>query len=293
MDLRHLQTLVVLAEELHYGRAARRLHVVQSAVTRTIQDLEEEVGARLFRRDRRSVELTAAGQALVVRAREILAATRRATEECRAVGEGTLGRLRIAVAALSGSGRLPEALRAFHAKSPSVAIELSEISAADQVTAIVDGRVDVAFTHTPIEAAAIVVEAIASEPLCAILPADHELARLPAVPASRMLTELVAIPPRSSAPGVHRALAAHAGSHGLPAPRVMEVENINVMMTLVAAGLLISHLPESIARIGFRGVVAIPVEPAYRVELFAVYREGDGSPPVRALLAEMRSARAR
>ncbi len=293
MDLRHLQTLVVVAEELHFGRAARRLHVVQSAVTRTIQDLEDEVGTRLFVRDRRRVELTAAGHALVVRAREILAAARRATDECRAAGEGRPARLKVAVALLSGLGLLPDALRTFHSKHPAVTIELSETNPAQQVTAIVDGSVDLVLTHAPIEAANVVVEAITSEPLCAILPAAHELAALPAVPAVRMLSEVVAIPPRSSAPAVYHALAAHAGSLGLAAPRVVEVENVNVMMTLVAAGLVLSHLPESIARIGFQGVVAVPVEPAYRVELFAVYKEGEALPLLRAFLTELRASAAR
>src|SRR5262249_8030597 len=155
----------------------------------------------------------------------------------------------------------------FHAKNPSVSIELSQVSSADQAADVGAGRIDVAFTHTPVEDAAIVVEPIGSERLCAILPADHALAGMPAVPSGRMLTEVIAILPRSSAPEVHRALTAHAASHGMPAPRTVEVENVNVMMTLVAAGLMVSHLPESIARIGFRGVVAIPIEPAHRVEL--------------------------
>jgi DNA-binding transcriptional LysR family regulator len=288
MDLRHLQTLVALAEELHYGRAARRLHVVQSAVSRTIQDLEEEVGAQLFHRTKRRVELTAAGEVLVRRAREILDAADRAAAECRRVSEGKLGRLRIAVAGLSGLGHLPEALRAFRRKYPDVEIEIGHMGTAAQIEALGGGRIELAFTHVPLDDDAIVAEPLRTEALCAMLPADHAMAGAKSVPAERLLHAVVAIPSRSSAPEVFRALAAHAASQGVPMPRVIEVEDISLMMTLVAAGLAISHLPEGEARIGYRGVVAIPVEPAYTTTLFGVQRKDPRSPLAEALLAEMR-----
>lgn len=291
MDLRHLHTLVVLAEELHYGRAARRLHVVQSAVSRTVQDLEQEVGALLFRRTQRRVELTAAGAALVRRSREILADAARAAAECRAVSEGKLGRLRVAICGVSGLGYLPEALRAFAAMNPAVEIELSRRGSAELAAALAEGRLDVAFSHTPLDDDAVVIEPILSERLCAILPTDHPRARARAASAAELLRDVVAILPRVSAPEIHRALMAHARAHGVPAPRVVEVEDVNLMMTLVAAGLAVSHLPEGEARLGYRGVVAVPVEPVYEITLHAMYRKDHGSPLIALLLAEMRRGR--
>ncbi len=289
MDLRHLQTLVALAEELHYGRAARRLRVVQSAVSRTIQDLEAEVGAQLFHRTKRSVELTAAGEALVQRAREILDATDRAAAECRRVNEGKLGRLRIAVAGVSGLGHLPEAVRAFRRRHPDVEVAILRMSTAAQIEALGDGRIELAFTHVPLEDDSILVEPLRVEPLCAILPEDHELARLPSVPVERVLNEVVAILSRASHPEIHYALTAHARSQGRKAPRVIEVEDVGLMMTLVAAGLAISHLPEGEARIGYRGVVAIPVDPPYTTTLYGVQRRHPRAPLAEALLVEMRA----
>lgn len=288
MDLRHLQTLVALAEELHYGRAARRLHVVQSAVSRTIQDLEEEVGAQLFHRTKRRVELTAAGEVLVRRAREILDAADRAAAECRRVSEGKLGRLRIGVAGLSGLGHLPEALRAFRRKYPDVEVEISHMGTAAQIEALGGGRIEVAFTHVPLEDDAILAEPLRREPLCAILPADHELAQAKSVPAGRVLHETVAILSRASEPEIFHALTEHARALGVPMPRMIEVEDVALLMTLVAAGLAISHLPEGEARIGYRGVVAIPIEPAYTTTLVGVQRKDPRSPLAEALLAEMR-----
>jgi len=289
MDLRHLQTLVALAEELHYSRAARRLHVVQSAVSRTIQDLEQEVGAQLFHRTKRRVELTPAGEALARRAREILAAADRAAAECRRVSEGKLGRLRVAVAGLSGLGLLPEAVRAFRPRYPDVEIEILRMGTAVQLEALAGGRIELALTYVPLEDAGILAEPLAHELLCAILPEDHELARARTVPAASLLREVVATLPRTSDPDIYQALAAHARSHGMPTPRVVEVEDVGLMMALVASGLAVSHLPEAEARVGYRGVVAVPLEPAYRVTLFGVIRRDPRSPLAEAMLAELRA----
>lgn len=288
MDLRHLQTLVILAEELHFGRAARRLHVVQSAVTRTLQDLEEKVGAQLLHRSKRRVELTPAGEALARRAREILAAADQAAVECRCVSEGKLGRLRIAVAGLGGLGYLPEALRTFRRQHPAVEIELARMGTAEQVTALLGGRLDVAFTHAPILDDDIVAEPLFEERLLAILPDDHPCSRAPKIRAERMLDEVVAILSRASEPEIYRSLAAYAHREDVPMPRVIEVEDVAFMLTLVAAGLAVSHLPESAARIGYRGVVAIPVDPVYSVTLFAMRRKEHASPVAELLIGALR-----
>jgi DNA-binding transcriptional LysR family regulator len=289
MDLRHLETLIALAEELHYGRAARRLHVVQSAVTRTIQDLELEVGVLLFRRTKRRVELTAAGQALVERARDILGAAARAALECRRVGEGKSGRLRVAMSGLSGVGLLPEALRAFRRLYPDVEVELVQKSTAAQITELLDGRIDLALTNVPLDDDEILVEQLVAERLCAILPEDHELARAKSIPADKLLGEINVILSRSIEPEVHRVFTALARRHGAPrGPRVIEVDDVSVMLALVAAGLAISQLPEGAIRIGYRGVVAVPIEPPVVVGLHAVLRRSEPSPQGVALLAELR-----
>lgn len=287
MDLRHLQTLVVLAEELHYGRAARRLCVVQSAVTRTIQDLETEIGVMLFHRSKRRVELTPPGSAIVVRAREILAAADKATAECRAIAEGKHGRLRIAFAGMSGLGYLPEALRALRRDYPDIDIELMRMGSAEQIAALEDGLIDVALTHNPLDGDDIVAQPVLVEKLYAILPADHPLATAPSIPTHLMLREVIAILPRSNMPEIFRSLAALSRRHAMPTPRVVEVDDISHMMTLVAAGLAVSHLPESAARVEYRGVVAIPLEPAYELTLYALRRKSRPAALVTALLAVM------
>jgi len=289
MDLRHLQTLVVLAEELHYGRAARRLRVAQPAVTRTIQDLEGDVGVLLFQRSKRKVELTPAGERLVERAREILAAVDRAALECRLVGEGKVGRLRIASIDLVSVGFLPEALRRFRERYPEVEIELSRMSSIEQIPALREGRVDLAFEGLPTAHADMVVERVTSERLCAILPEGHELARDPPVRAERLYRETCVILRRASEPELHRTFFEMARRLGVPDPRVIEADDASTMLTLVAAGLAVSQLPEGAMRLLFRGLVAVPLEPAVVVGMHAIHRKGPPSPLISAFLDDVRA----
>lgn len=285
--MRHLQTLVALAEERHFGRAARRLHVVQSAVSRTIQALEDEVGTALFVRDKRKVLLTAAGELLLGRAREILGAADRAARECREVGEGKRGTLRVALSGTSGVGRLPEALAAFRQRHPAVAIELCHRSAAAQVSGLCEGTIDLAISHVPIEHEGIQVERLRDQGLHVLLPANHRLAGGPTVPWSELDDEVHIVLSRGVEPEVFRTFAQVARSRGQRWPTTVEVDDISLMLVLVAAGLAVSHLPEDTIRIGFRGVVALPVEPPVIVTLYAAYAKEHGSPLVGELLAAL------
>jgi DNA-binding transcriptional LysR family regulator len=289
MELRHLQALVVLAEERHFGRAARRLHVVQSAVTRTIQGLEDEVGTVLFHRDRRRVVLTPAGEALLVRARALLEAADRAARECREVGEGHVGTLRIALSGLSGVGLLPEALAAFRERRPQVAVELRRMSAAAQVSALGEGEIDLAVSHVALEDDRLRVERLRPQRLYTILRAGHPLAAGRAVPWSELEGEVHVVLSRGVEPEVFRTFERVAKNLGARRLKFVEVDDVSHMFALVAGGLGVSHLPEDGARVGFRGVVALPIEPAVKVPLFAALAKEGASPLAAELLSLLRA----
>jgi LysR family transcriptional regulator, benzoate and cis,cis-muconate-responsive activator of ben and cat genes len=289
MDLRHLQALVVLAQERHFGRAARRLHVVQSAVTRTIQALEAELGTPLFERDKRQVTLTAAGQVLLVRAQEILSVTELAAQECRAVGQGKRGALRVALSGLSGVGPLPRALARFRRTHPAISIELIRMRSADQVTALLEKRIDLAVSHWSLAHAKLRVTPLQTQRLQAVLPAEHRLACAPAVAWTDLLQEVHVVLSRAIEPEVARAVQELLGDPPAPGPSLIEVDDISLMFTLVAAGLGISHLPEDAARIAFPGVVAVPIEPTVRLTLMAAHVKSTPSPQVLELLTYLRS----
>src|SRR6478735_10107363 len=150
VELRLWRQFVAVAEELHFGRAARRLHMTQPPLTQAIAQLERLLGVRLFERSKRSVELTAAGAALLPQARELLARAQSLPAQARAAAGGAIGRLRIAFVSTVGFSLLPEWLRAFRARHPQVQMELIEATGDVQLEAIARGEIDAGFMlHSP------------------------------------------------------------------------------------------------------------------------------------------------
>src|SRR5262249_30235111 len=150
MELRHLRYFVAVAEELHFGRAAARLHLAQPALSRQIRSLEEEVGLRVLERDRRRVALTAAGAVFLGEARFLLGHVDDAVEAARRADRGELGSLRIGYVPAVVTTGLPEIVRGFRKRFPGVDVRLQEMNPAMQVEALLGERVDVAFSRGPI-----------------------------------------------------------------------------------------------------------------------------------------------
>src|SRR5262245_52182100 len=150
MELRHLRYFVAVAEELHFGRAAARLHIVQPALSRQIRALEQEMTLRVFERDRRRVALTAGGAAFLGEARAILAAVDHAVETARRADRGESGILRIGyIPAVVYTG-LPDIVRAFRKRFPGVDVRCPQMNPALQVAALIAERVDVGFVAVPV-----------------------------------------------------------------------------------------------------------------------------------------------
>ena len=152
MELRHLRYFVVVAEELHFRRAAERLHMSQPPLSQQIRALEEEVGATLLLRNQRKVELTAAGAAFLERAREILAPVEDAARQARRVQRGEVGRLAVGFVGSAMYSFVPELLRAFREQSPDIALRLHELGTSEQLRQLEDGRLDVGFMRLPVAA---------------------------------------------------------------------------------------------------------------------------------------------
>ncbi|WP_369363498.1 LysR family transcriptional regulator [Streptomyces sp. CG4] len=170
MELRQLSYFVAVAEELHFGRAAERLHIVQSAVSQQIQRLERELGAELFDRSPRRVRLTGAGERLLPEARAVLAAAERA----RAAVAAPAG-LRLGTSTGLGA-HLDRVLAAFAERAPQVPVELVSLPAGERLARVAAGRLDAAFVRSAEPPAGVRVVPLWSDPLVAALPAAHRLA---------------------------------------------------------------------------------------------------------------------
>lgn len=172
LDLRKLRYFVAVAEELHFGRAAERLHIAQPVLSRQIRALENELKARLFSRDRRSTELTSAGAQLLADAVPLLAAAEAAR---RRVARAARGHTSFTVGFMPGL-IVTGAVRELSRRHPDLSVEVVRTSWDDQTEVILDGRVDIGYVRMPIDTRGLATRSLLTEPRVAVLPADHPFA---------------------------------------------------------------------------------------------------------------------
>jgi DNA-binding transcriptional LysR family regulator len=217
MELRHLRYFSVLAEELHFGRAARRLSISQPPLSVAIRQLEETVGARLFERNSKEVRLTPAGEALRISARRVLLQAEEAAIEARDVALGSAGRLRIGFVGAMLYRGLPQALRAFQAKHPAVRITLSELNSGVQITELLNDRLDLGFAHTRRVPLELQHRLLLSEPFVACVPAGHALARRRVLAPADLRDQPFVLFSREASPDYHERILVDLRRRGLPA----------------------------------------------------------------------------
>lgn len=291
MEMRKLKHFVVLAEELHFGRAARRLSLTQPPLSMSIRTLEDELGVRLFERTRRSVSLTHAGRIFLDEARGILDRTARAVDLTKAAYRGEAGRLTVGFIAASAYTLLPIVLREFRARFPGVALELRELVLPQQIEALRRADIDVGILRPPVVDTSLASEVIFEEPMVVALPAGHALAKLARIPAKRLAAEAFVMFPREPGMVFHHLIMDFCSRAGF-VPRVaQEASQTHAVMGLVSAGLGVSLVPESVRILGMRGVVLRPVvrdAPIARTAL--AWQANNASPLVRGFLETTRDA---
>jgi DNA-binding transcriptional LysR family regulator len=287
MELRHLRYFVAVAEERHFGRAAKRLRIAQPPLSRQIQALENELGFTLLQRSRRSVELTPAGAVLLERARVLFTDVDRAIQEARRAHTGETGRISIAyLSSLAYSG-LTQLLRAFRERLPRVEVTLRELSPAAQLDALKDGVLDVGFVRGPIEDPSIAWECVRRERLLVALPSDHPLAAKKRILLSALAGEPFVTFPRSRAAAFFDSIMAMCHDAGF-SPRIVQQAPQLDIVSLVAAGYGIAIMPESIREVHRPGLELRPIIGSPSIDLLAAWRMSNTSPVLRTFLEIMR-----
>src|SRR5215468_10157993 len=285
MEFRHLRYFLAVAEELHFGRAAVRLGIAQPPLSQQIRQLEQELGVTLFHRTKRRVEITPAGQAFSEEVRQVLAQAERAVSTAQRAGRGEIGQLDIGFAPSADLDILPRVLRVWNARFPAVEIDLHPLLPSAQTEALRDGRIQIGFVRLPLEESALVVETIQREPLLAVLPAGHALARRARVRLAELGGDRMIMFPRRMAPGYYDLLISACRSAGFT-PRVLqEPGSIQTNLGLVSAGLGVTLMPASIRNLRRTGVVYRPLaSPVPHAEMAVAYRRDERSAVLPAFL---------
>ncbi|OQS27399.1 LysR family transcriptional regulator [Chromobacterium violaceum] len=292
MELRHLRYFLAVAEELHFTRAAERLHIGQPPLSQQIQALEAELGAPLFRRHQRKVELTAAGQQLLPRARQILADSAAAAAAVRRAADGETGELRIGfTSSLPLTPILHHSLQHYRQAYPEVRLTLSEMFTAGQFDALERRQLDLGFVrfNGPTPSPLIRVEELHRDRLLAVVPSAHPLAERKTLPLKLLAGEPLIGYPRESGSGLSDVVRQLALQNGLELKMVQEAGEAITQIGLAAAGVGIAILPSPLECVQIPAVRYVPLsdDGAYLSMGIAVRRDDD-SPLVANFLAGVR-----
>ncbi len=262
MEFRHLRYFLVLAEELHFGRAARRLGLSQPPLSLNIQQLEVSVGARLFTRSSKAVALTAAGLAFVPAARALLDQSTQAANLARDVGRGMAGSLTIGFAGTLLYSGLPAILARFQAAHPLLRVVLKEMSSSEQLIELTHDRLDVGFAHTsrvPPELSQILV---ASQAFVACLPRSHVLAHQRTLPLKQLNGEPFAVISRTVSPDYHDRILTTCARAGFVPEIRFELQHWLSVVALVSRGMGVALVPQALSLSAMPGALFIPLDDA-------------------------------
>ncbi|QOY93736.1 LysR family transcriptional regulator [Massilia sp. UMI-21] len=291
LELRQLRHFVTVAEELHFGRAAERLHMTQPPLSQSIAGLEDLLGASLFLRNRRLVALTAAGAALLPEARRLLGDAAALPELVRRVAAGEAGRLTLAFVSTADYSVLPSILQRYRAAFPDVALVLREATSDVQAEDLLRGRIDAGFVIPPLTGQAddlsnpaLAYMKLLEEPLILCVPAGLlrgdgpvRLRELPPLP--------LVIFPRAAAPALHDAILSCFRAAGITPVIGQEALQMQTIVSLVSGGMGLALVPQSVSNLMRAGVeYRALLDPTPLAELGLAWRREHASPVLRGFL---------
>jgi len=262
MEFRHLRYFLVLAEELHFGRAAQRLSISQPPLSLNIQQLEASVGAKLFTRNSKAVQLTAAGLAFMPAARALIDQAAQAASHARDVGQGMAGSLAIGFSGTMLYSGLPNILERFQAEHPLLRLTLKELSSSEQLIELAHDRLDLGFVHTtrvPPELSQILVS---SQAFVCCLPTGHALARKRSISLEALQGEPFAVVSRAVSPDYHDRILAICTEAGFYPQIRYELRHWLSVVSLVSQGMGVALVPAALRQSAMAGTAFVPLDTA-------------------------------
>jgi DNA-binding transcriptional LysR family regulator len=273
IELRHLRYFVAVAEELHFGRAALRLHLAQPPLSQQIRKLEEILGYPLFLRTSRAVKLTSSGEVFLERAKRTLRNVQEDMEEARSVGRGEEGFLRVGFIGSAMLTPLPAMLGRYRRLYPKVNLQLHESYTSLVVQKLMKGELDAGFLRDGGRVPGLEVEPLFSEPFIAVLPKKHPLAKHKTISAKDLRDEpFVFFAPAAGTLAYEKPVSL-CEEHGYRPNVVQEAPQWLTIMRLVGAGLGVTIAPACVKQVAApdvqcvslrRATVQSDIELAYR-----------------------------
>ncbi len=292
IELRQLRHFIAVAEELHFGRAARRLHMTQPPLSQSIQALEAQLGTPLFVRTRRSVALSAAGAALLPEALRILHQVSELPALAQRTAAGALGQLSISFISIADYSVLPSVLREFRRACPEVAIRLQEATTDVQLELLAEASLDVGFLLPPLPdklKSELDYYPVLSESLMLALPEGSVRGRHTAVALAQVAHLPLIIFPRPIAPRFHDLILGCFERAGLSPNIGQEAIQMQTIVSLVSAGMGIALVPQSVSNLKRPGVDYRALkDPSPTLEVGLAWRKDNASPVLAAFLEQMR-----
>ncbi|HWC65944.1 MAG TPA: LysR substrate-binding domain-containing protein [Thermoanaerobaculia bacterium] len=292
MELRHLRYFVAVADELHFGRAAARLHTSQPSLSQQIRDLERELKVDLFLRTKRRVALTSAGKRFVEEARAILSSAERAAGLAREAARGESLKLAVGISPETDWIFLGKALHLFGEHAPSVEVLFQNLTPEAQVDALRGGQIDVGFVGLPLAAEGMITEPTERVRLVAALPATHAMAGKTDLKLEELSKEAYVLWPKHLSPGAYDQMLSVFRRAGFGPPIEMEggIPSTRTVLGMVAAGLTIALVDPVLEQMSASPVVFRPLAgPGIFTERGIIFRRGDASPLLASFLEEVRA----
>ncbi len=292
IELRHLRYFVAVAEELHFGRAAQRLHVAQPPLSQQIRKLEQLIGYQLFTRTSRSVRLTISGEALLESARRTLRHIQRDIDETRSVGRGEVGSLHIGFVGSAMLTNLPGILRSYREAYPRVRLRLHESFTAGVVEGMENGSLDAGILRDGEPTQGLQINTIFSEPFVAVLPASHRRARQKSISPASLRDEPFVYFPRSAGTRAFEKSLSIFEAYGFRPAIVQEAPHWLTILRLVGTGLGVTIAPECVRQIASPEVVCLNLRNTNIVSNIELARiVGDSRPIVEQFARLVESSR--
>jgi DNA-binding transcriptional LysR family regulator len=285
VELRQLRYFIAVAEELHFSRAAARLHIAQPPLSQQIKQLETELHTQLLWRTKRRVELTAAGEVFLEEARKTLAQAEHATRVAQSTAAGETGQVQLGFIDSALYDFLPRLLRGFHDRHPDVQVVLHELTSGQQIEALKRAEIQLAVLRPTRAGPQVAFHEIGSERLLVAMPVGHRLAKLEQVPVEELEHEGWVLFPRLLSPGLHDYLVGICRKAGFMPRVVQEARGGHTIVGLIGAGIGIGLVAESLKHWGAPEVVYRPLRATEtRLPMSVAWRRDERARVVRSFV---------